>query len=89
MDPKFRNKTVAQTKNKTKSFQNKYLREIMKIFWPHTITNYELLERTNSKIIEKSPREGRWRFTGHVLLMESSEKSRVVQGTRKSTTWSP
>ena len=74
--------TMTQAK-KLNVFQNKCLRIIMKVFWPLTITNEALLQKTKLSSIENEIKLRRWRLTGHFLRMDQSEIPLIA------LTWSP
>ncbi|KMQ81610.1 endonuclease-reverse transcriptase [Lasius niger] len=55
----------------------------MKVFWPLTITNEALLQKTKLSSIENEIKLRRWRLTGHFLRMDQSEIPLTA------LTWSP
>ena len=64
-------------------FHRKCLRRILGIFWPHTISNRELYERTGEDPISETLKVRRWRWIGHVLRREKDNNCRVA------LTWPP
>nr|KAG5708729.1 hypothetical protein BaRGS_034946 [Batillaria attramentaria] len=64
--------------HKLEVFQNRCLRRILSIFWPNTISNSELHERTNTKPITLEVRARRWRWIGHVLRMPPASLPRIA-----------
>ena len=81
-------KTTAGISKRLDTFQNKCLRRILKIYWPNTISNKELLERTGMEPVSCTVTRRRWRWTGHVLRMEVGAIPRTAlrwtpQGKRK------
>ena len=69
--------------NKIQTFINNCLRHILKIFWPKTISNSELWERTNQMPVDEEILERRWRWLGHTLRKPPSNI------TRQALTWNP
>jgi len=81
-------KSTASIERRLNVFQNKCLRRILKVFWPVTITNEELLRRTGMEPAAITLRRRRWRWFGHVCRMDPSAHARVAiqwqpQGKRK------
>ena len=68
-------KTIS---HKLEVFQNKCLRRILRIYWPQTISNYELRRRTGTEPITQQVRRKRWKWTGHVLRMPPAALPRVA-----------
>ena len=68
-------KTIS---HKLEVFQNKCLRRILHVYWPQTISNYELLRRTGTESITQQVRRKRWKWIGHVLRMPSAALPRVA-----------
>ena len=62
-------KTTKARERKLDVFQTKCLRRILRIFWPNTIRNEELLNRTGLDPITETIRIRRWRWLGHVCRM--------------------
>jgi hypothetical protein len=56
---------------KLKAFINKYLMEILRIFWPDQITNSELWKRTKQPRVELQIRKRKWGWLGHALRKPS------------------
>ncbi|KAL9988135.1 hypothetical protein ACROYT_G002541 [Oculina patagonica] len=53
-------------------FHRKCLRRILGIFWPHTISNCDLYERTKERPISETVKVRRWRWIGHILRREKT-----------------
>ncbi|KAL9952791.1 hypothetical protein ACROYT_G040098 [Oculina patagonica] len=70
-------KTISQ---KLEVFQNRCLRRILRIFWPNTISNYELRRITRTETITQQVqlRRWRWRWIGHVLRVMPTDLPRVA-----------
>ena len=69
------------TKNdiqKCETFENKCLKQIMKIFWPIKISNSELRKKRNIKSIEETIKEKRWRYIGHILRRDRNDNRRIA-----------
>ena len=64
--------------HKLETFQNKCLRRILQIFWPNTITNEELLKRTECASLETIIKRRRWRWFGHVCRMPAGALARTA-----------
>ncbi|KAL9973561.1 hypothetical protein ACROYT_G020033 [Oculina patagonica] len=58
-------------------------RRILGIFWPHTISNCDLYERTKQRPISETVKVRRWRWIGHILRREKDKNCRVA------LTWTP
>jgi hypothetical protein len=54
-------------------FVNKYLRKIMKIWWPNKIRNERLWEIKNQETIEKTIKIRKWKWIGHTWRRPSNE----------------
>ena len=59
-------------------FQNKCLRRILHIYWPQTISNYELRRRMGTEPIIQLVRRKRWKWISHVLRMPPAALPRVA-----------
>ena len=68
-------KTIA---HRLEVFQNRCLRRILKIFWPNTISNKDLHERTETMSIETLVRQKRWRYIGHTLRKPTTSLPRMA-----------
>ena len=68
-------KTIS---HKLEVFQNKCLRRILRIYWPQTISNYELRRRTGTEPVTQQVRRKRWKWIGHMLLMPPAALPRVA-----------
>ena len=56
---------------KVRSIPNKCLRRILKIFWPNTISNEDIKNRTGISPIADVIQKRRWLWLGHVLRMST------------------
>ena len=52
-------KTIS---HKLEVFQNRCLRRILRIYWPQTLSNYELRRRTGTEPITQQVRRKRWKW---------------------------
>ena len=68
---------------KLDTFRNKWLRRLLKIYWPMRVSNEEVRKRANNDIISELVRKRRLTWIGHVLRMDNSCLPRV------SLTWAP
>ena len=76
-------KTTVVIEQKLEVFQTKCLRRILGIFWPNTIRNENLLERTNMTTISETIKARRWRWFGHVCRMPANAIPKTA------LTWTP
>ncbi|VDP73636.1 unnamed protein product [Schistosoma curassoni] len=76
-------RTTTTIIKKVQIFINSYLRKILNIHWPDTISNSLLWERTNQLPAEEQTRERRWKWIGHVLRKSSNCITRLA------LTWNP
>ncbi|XP_063447098.1 uncharacterized protein LOC134726617 [Mytilus trossulus] len=76
-------KTTEQDKKKFNTFQNRCLRQILKIRWLNTISNENLHIRAGTKKLSDDVIERRWRWIGHVLRMDANSICSVA------LTWKP
>ncbi|VDO87795.1 unnamed protein product [Schistosoma margrebowiei] len=60
-------RTTTTTINKLQVFINSYLRKIRNIYWPDTISNSLLWERTNHIPAEEQIKKRRWKWIGYTL----------------------
>ena len=74
---------TKESLRKIQSFINKCLRRIVGVFWPDTISNVNLWERTSQARIEKELKKRKWRWIGHTLRKSPDDI------TRRSLTWNP
>ena len=58
---------TATELSRLKSFHTTCLRRILRIFWPETISNEDLLRRCNQEDMGTIILRRRWRWIGHVL----------------------
>jgi hypothetical protein len=54
-------------KKKLKTFINRHLRKIFKIFWPNTISNEELWSLAYETPLEQQIKCRKWKWIGHTL----------------------
>ena len=57
-------KLTAKLAHKPVTFQNRCLRKILRVFWPNTITNDELLHITAATSLVTQIKRRRWRWLG-------------------------
>ena len=76
-------KTTVVIEQKLEVFQTKCLRRILGIFWPNTIRNENLLERTNMTTISETIKARRWRWFGRVCRMPTNAIPKTA------LTWTP
>lgn len=81
-------KSTSTINRKIAVFQNKFLRRIMRVFWPNVISNESLHNRIESTPICQTVKSRRWRWMGHVCLRPRSSLIRTAfrwtpQGKRK------
>ena len=55
----------------------------MKIYWPNTITNTELWQRTNQKTVEEEITGRKWKWIGHTLRKSDNDI------TKEALEWNP
>ena len=60
-----------------------YLRQILRIKWPETISNEELWRRTQQRPIPEAINERKWRWVGHTLRRDPTSI------TRQALDWNP
>ena len=78
--------TWRTTKNnirKVQTFINGCLRKILGIFWPETINNNDLWQRTEQLEAEEEIKRRKWRWIGHTL------RKPPTNITRQALTWNP
>ena len=64
--------------NKLSIFHTKNLRRILRIFWPETISNQELLARCNQDSMGTIIMRRRWKWIGHVMRREEDNITRTA-----------
>ena len=64
--------------NKLSTFHTKNLRRILRIFWPETISNQELLARCNQDNMGTIIMRRRWKWIGHVMRREQGNITRTA-----------
>ena len=74
--------------NKLQVFLNKCLRRILKIFWPRTISNKDLWDKTNQEPLSLQIKKKKFRWLGHTLRKPNNDITKQAlrwnpQGTRK------
>lgn len=74
--------------NSLQSFVNRCLRKILRIYWPNTISNNDLWERTNQTPIIKEIKRRKWRWLGHTLRKPNNDITKqatefTIKGSRK------
>ena len=63
---------------KLSTFHTKNLRRILRIFWPETISNQELLARCNQDNMGTIIMRRRWKWIGHVMRREQGNITRTA-----------
>ena len=63
---------------KLSTFHTKNLRQILKIYWPQTISNIELLACCNQEDMSTIIMQRRWRWIGHILRREHNNITRTA-----------
>ena len=63
-------------KRRIQTFINRFLRRILQIRWPETISNEDLWEQTRQKPIEIQIKTRKWRWIGHTLRKKQKEQWR-------------
>ena len=76
-------KTSKAIVTKLQTFINKCLRRILKVYWPETIRNIDLWERTDQEPVEISMKRRKWRWIGHTLRKPANNI------TRQALDWNP
>ncbi|VDP33088.1 unnamed protein product [Schistosoma margrebowiei] len=76
-------RTTTTTIKKVQVFINSCLLKILNIYWPDTISNSLLWERTNQLPAEEEIRKRGWKWIGHTLRKSSN----CI--TRQALTWNP
>jgi hypothetical protein len=79
---------TKEIQRKTQTFVNRYLRYILRIWWPNIISNKDLWKVTGQEDINSEIRKRKFRWTGHTLRKEDGEIPKAAllwnpQGNRK------
>ena len=61
---------IKSDETKLNVFLHKFLRRILKIYWPMKVTNEEIRFKTNMEEITQQIKRRRWKLIGHVLPEE-------------------
>ena len=84
-------KLTAKLAHKLETFQNRCLRNILGVFWPNTITNEELLCKTDATSLATQIKRRRWRWLGHMCRMSRGAVPKTADGKtrrgRREETW--
>ncbi|XP_060077350.1 uncharacterized protein LOC132556910 [Ylistrum balloti] len=64
--------------NKLSVFHTKNLKRILRIFWPNTISNQQLLARCSQDNMETIIMRRRWRWIGHVMRKDQDNITRTA-----------
>lgn len=87
---------TEQDMSRLSAFHTTCLRKILRVYWPTTISNQELLARCQQENMGTIIRRRRWRWIGHVMRMETGSDTKTAlrwtpEGRRKrgrpKTTW--
>ena len=62
-------KLTAKLAHKLENFQNRCLQKILGVFLPNTITNEELLHKTDATSLSTQIKRRRWRWLGNMCRM--------------------
>jgi hypothetical protein len=65
-------KTTEGDKKKLDMFQNRCLRQLLKVRWPDKISNGELHRRTSTTKTSETMKGRKRKWIGHVLKMENT-----------------
>ena len=65
-------KTTERDKKKLDTFQNRCLRQLLRVRWPEKISNEELHHRTRTTKVSEAIKQRKWKWIGHVLRMDDS-----------------
>ena len=65
-------KTTEGDKKKLDSFQNRCLRQLLRVRWPDKISNEELHRRTRTTKVSEAIKERKWKWIGHMIRMDDS-----------------
>jgi hypothetical protein len=76
-------KTTKEIVNKLQTFVNRCLRNILRIWWPKTISNTELWKTTQQIPISSEIKMTKWKWIGHILRKDQNNI------TRKGLDWNP
>ena len=76
-------RTTKLTINRVQTFVNNCLRRILRVYWPNTIRNIDLWERTHQLPIEDEICKRRWGWIGHTLRKPPDTI------TRQALRWNP
>jgi hypothetical protein len=68
---------------KIQTFVSSCLKRILKIQWPDTISNLELLKQTSQIAVREEILQRKWRWLGHTL------RKTTASLTRQAITWNP
>ena len=69
---------TEQDQNKLSVFHTKSLRRILRIFWPHKISNVDLFIRCQQQDIATTIMRRRWRWIGHVLRKDQEDITKTA-----------
>ena len=71
-------KTTVTIQRKLEMFQTKWTRCILRIYWPNTISNEELRNRTGMDTLTEITQTHQWRWLGHVRRMPSNSITKTA-----------
>ena len=80
-------KTTVAIQQKVEVFQTKCLQHILKIYWPNTISNEKLRNRTGMDTLAEILQTRQWRWLGHVSRMPSITRTALRAKERPRETW--
>ena len=76
-------KTSTKTDSRTRGFEGRCLRRILRIRWDQRVTNTEVFRRTGINNINDEIKKRRWKWLGHTLRMQNTRHPRMA------LTWNP
>ncbi|KAK3084362.1 hypothetical protein FSP39_012217 [Pinctada imbricata] len=65
-------KTTERDKKKLDTFQNRCLRQLLRVRWPDKISKEELHRRTRTTNVSETVKHRKWKWVGHVLRMNDT-----------------
>ena len=75
--------TTKASMKRIQTYINQWLRRILRIHWPETISNENLWARVQQTPVEEEIRQRRWRWLGHMLCKPPSSIG------RQALNWNP
>jgi hypothetical protein len=75
-------KTTEGDKKNLDTFQNRCLRQLLKVGWPDKTSNEELHRRARTTKASETIKGRKWKWIGHVLRMDNTMYHRTDMATR-------